>query len=167
MRNPPQLSTGSEAKCRLDYAREQILEAVQTMDARSRYHVYTFADDVLIWNVAPVPPSPGTTRALADCLGQLHADGGTNLYGGLAEVLGVSRARLGEEAPASLDELFVLSDGQPTTGPSAQPLEILRIVRELNRYQKVRINTVFTGHGEGAALLRRLAEENDGVFVHR
>jgi hypothetical protein len=55
----------------------------------------------------------------------------------------------------------------PTSGPSSEPLEILRMVGELNRYQKMRINTVFTGDGEGADLLRRLAEENDGVFVLR
>ncbi len=47
------------------------------------------------------------------------------------------------------------------------PDAILDLVRELNRYQKVRINTVFTGVGKGADFLRRLAAENDGVFVQK
>jgi hypothetical protein len=41
------------------------------------------------------------------------------------------------------------------------------MVKLANRYAKIRINTVFTGSGKGAALLRRLADENGGVFVQR
>ena len=45
---------------------------------------------------------------------------------------------------------------------------ILRLVKEINRYQKIRINSVFTGHGRGAEFMRKLAEQNHGVFVwHR
>ena len=63
--------------------------------------------------------------------------------------------------------VFVLSDGMPTSGAVKDPEQILKMVRAANRYQKVRINTVFTGVGDGAAFLRKLAEQNDGVFVHR
>jgi hypothetical protein len=41
------------------------------------------------------------------------------------------------------------------------------LVRESNRYAKVRIHCVFTGEGPGADLLRGLAEQNGGVFVQR
>ena len=44
---------------------------------------------------------------------------------------------------------------------------ILELVKHANKYAKIRINTVFTGTGKGSDLLRRLAEENGGVFVQR
>ena len=66
-----------------------------------------------------------------------------------------------------IDELFLLSDGVPTAGDVKDPDEILAIVKQANRYLHVRINTVFTGVGQGADFLRKLAEQNDGVFVRR
>ncbi len=64
----------------------------------------------------------------------------------------------------SIDELFVLSDGVPTKSITNTE-QILELVRDVNRYQKIRIHAVFAGTGKGAELLRRLTEENDGVFV--
>ena len=75
--------------------------------------------------------------------------------------------RFGQPVAVTVDEIFVLSDGEPTAGDVRDAGELLRIVKEANKYAKVRINTVFTGRGRGADLLRRLAEENGGVFVHR
>jgi hypothetical protein len=47
--------------------------------------------------------------------------------------------------------------------------ELLEMVREANKYTKVRIHCVFTGQagGKGSELLRQLAEQNGGVFVQR
>ena len=47
------------------------------------------------------------------------------------------------------------------------PEAILEVVREINAVRKVRINTVFAGEGSGADFMKRLAEENGGVFVHQ
>ena len=35
--------------------------------------------------------------------------------------------------------------------------KVLQVVKEANKYARVRINAVFTGNGAGAELLRRLA----------
>ena len=66
-----------------------------------------------------------------------------------------------------IDELFLLSDCDPTAGPVRDTDEICNLVKEANRYAKIRINAVFTGTGDGAELLKRLAQENGGVFVQR
>ena len=79
-------------------------------------------------------------------------------------------ARLPSQSPveaAKIDELFVLSDGQPTVGVVTDTEALLRLVREANKYSQIRIHCVFTGTGSGAALLRSLAEQNGGVFVQR
>src|SRR5262245_20641188 len=152
---------------RLMAAKEQLLQAVQVMAPESRYHVLTFADRAQDWSRKPVPPTPAATRSLVELLAHFHAEGGTNVYEGLVQALALDQLHFGQEAKLSIDELFVLSDGEPTQGLVKDPDEILRLVREANRYLSVRINCVFTGSGVGAGFLKRLAEENGGVFVQR
>ncbi len=152
---------------RLTAAKEQIVLAVQVMSPASRYHVLTFADDVKVWSRKAVPPTPQATRALVELLTRLQPGGGTNVYEGLVQALGLDQLHFGQEGKSAIDELFLLSDGEPTEGTVKDPEQILELVRTANRYLHVRINTVFTGSGKGADFLRRLAEENDGVFVQR
>jgi hypothetical protein len=77
-----------------------------------------------------------------------------------------------------VDELFLLSDGAPSVGEVLDPIEILRLTREINRFKEVRINTVFISSQtppQVAAqqqnmslspkeLMRRMARENGGKF---
>lgn len=152
---------------RLAAAKEQLLLAVQAMDPDARYHLITFAGEAKVWSRKAVPPTPGTTRSLTETLSRLQAQGGTNVYDGLVEALQLKKQKFGELGDQRIDELFLLSDGQPTVGAVVDPEQLLQLIREANRYAKVRIHTVFTGTGPGADFLRRLAQENDGVFVQR
>lgn len=152
---------------RLDAAKEQLLLCVQVMDPVSRYHLLTFADGVHTWSRKAVPPDERATRSLVDLLSRLGAGGGTNLYEALVQALELDQLHFGQEGKSAIDELFLLSDGEPTEGAIKDPEEILQMVAFANRYLHVRINTVFTGTGRGADFLRRLAEENNGVFVQR
>jgi hypothetical protein len=151
-------------RSRLDAAKEQIVAAVQSMDEEARFHLLTFDYEAKVWNRKPVPPS--AVRSLTETLGRFRAEGGTNVHAALAEILGAGRLTFGEQSASTIEEVFLLSDGEPTVGLE-DPEEILRAVRELNRYQNLRINTVFAGVGKGSDFLRRLAEENGGVFVQR
>ena len=97
----------------------------------------------------------------------IQAHGGTNVHDALVAALSLDGLRFGQEPASEVDEVFVLSDGQPTEGPVRDPGQILEIVRTANRYLHVRIHSVFTGDGAGSDFLRKLAEENDGVFLQR
>jgi hypothetical protein len=154
---------------RLSVAKEQLLVAVQAMAPESRYHLLTFADGVDAWSRAGVPPTPAATRSLTEVLSQLRAEGGTNVHAGLVQALGLDELHFGQLGKQSIDELFVLSDGEPTVGLLRDSDELLALVREANKYLHVRIHCVFAGTpgGEGAEFLQRLAAENDGVFVQR
>ena len=136
---------------RLDVAKEQVLNAVQGIGKGTRYHLTTFSDDVEIWNAKPVPARPATHRTLNNVLSQLEAGGGTNIFAALLYVLKASQITYGQEIKNDVDEVFILSDGEPSVGQVQNVTSILRSVREMNRYQKVRINTVFAGDGRGPA----------------
>ncbi len=152
---------------RLRAAKDQIVSAVQAMDPDATYSLWTFAERAHLWTSTPIRPTPQSTRSLVELLSRLRSHGGTNLYDGLAKSLQLADLKFGEQNQTKIDELFVLSDGQPTTGEVRDSDGLLQIVREANKYAKVRIHTIFTGTGSGGDLLRRLAEENGGVFVQR
>ena len=159
--------SGPERWSRLDAASDQLLTAVQSMEDTTHYQLITFSDEVRFRTRRPVRPTPYTRRVLTESLGKLRPNGGTNIYGALFEGLGANQAVFGQQSDYQVDEIFLLSDGEATAGEVKDPDTILRLVEEVNRYQMIRINTVFTGMGAGADFLRRLAEQNGGVFVQR
>lgn len=158
-------SGAGPVKSRLSVAKQQVLHAAAGIGEGTRYHLITFADKVQIWNHKPVPAKPSTHKTLTEVLGRIEADGGTNAFAALLYVLNASQIVYGQRVKNRVDEVFVLSDGEPSVGQVKDPEKILRLVQELNRYQKIRINTVFSGHGKGVEFMRKLAEENHGVFV--
>ena len=159
----------NKSMSRLAAAKSQVLNAVQGMDKESRYRLVTFSDDLRVWTRKPVSPGRNSDRTLTNALGRIRPKGSTNLFAGLLYVLNVDRPPSGPltgEANKSVDEVFILSDGAPNTGEISRTSDILVVVEELNRYRKVRINTVYTGTG-ASAFMQSLAEQNYGVYVHR
>ena len=152
---------------RLEAAKEQLVLAVQSMPAESQYQVLTFANTAQRWTPQPVAADGRSVRSLTELLSRIGIDGGTNLHDGLQAAMQWEEQKFGETSKAGIDELFVLSDGRPTSGPVQDTQALLAMVREANKYARIRIHCVFTGEGDGADLLRQLAAENGGVFVQR
>jgi len=155
------------ARTRLEAAKEQLVLAAQVMAPGSQYYLLTFADKARTWTRTPIRPDRRSTRSLTGLLSRLNANGGTNLYAGLISALEIEGRSYGDLALPKIDELFILSDGDPTSGEVQDTDLLCELVQQANKYAKIRINAVFTGAGKGAALLRRLAEDNGGVFVQR
>jgi Mg-chelatase subunit ChlD len=152
---------------RLDAAKEQLLLAAQAMAPNTQFQVVTFADRARAWTSTPIKSGPASVRSLTELLSRLRPHGATNLFDGLVQALQLDQRRHGDATLPRIDELFVLSDGEPNAGQVQARDDLLELVREANKYAKVRIHCVFTGNGNGHELLRALAEQNGGVFVQR
>lgn len=152
---------------RLQSAKEQLVLAVQAMAPESQYYVLSFAEHGRTWTPTPIKPTAASMRSLTELLSRLQPKGGTNLFEGLVEALQLQDRRYGAAEQPKIDELFVLSDGEPTCGDLRDADALAKFVHEANKYAQVRIHCVFTGAGAGSNLLRRIAEENGGVFVQR
>jgi hypothetical protein len=85
----------------------------------------------------------------------MHAQGGTDLYGALAAAY---RHR-------GVDTIYLLTDGQATTGELVAPLAIERRVLDWNRRRRLVIHAISLG-GENE-LLRRLAAATGGQYVEQ
>ncbi len=71
-------------------------------------------------------------------------------------------------ADEKVDTIFLLSDGAPTTGKYLETTKILDQVRDMNRFRKIKINTIgFNLKPEERQLLELLADQNFGVFMAR
>ncbi|MCC6783776.1 MAG: VWA domain-containing protein [Planctomycetes bacterium] len=154
-----------ETTTRIAQAKVELWNAVEALPADARFGVIAFSDGVRRWGKPLVPATDRGRASLRDLLRSLAAGGSTNLYGALDAALDIADTRFGQDVDAEIDELFVLSDGQPSSGELTDPEAILAAVARANRVRRVRIHTVALG---GASeFVRRLAEENGGVCAVR
>ena len=167
MDQPATTASSKGGTSRLEVAKEQLLRAVQAMGDESRAHVITFDAEARIWTRKPLSSSSESIRSLTEILGRWQALGGTNLYEALDQALALQEQKFGEQGEGGIEEVFLLTDGEPTSGEVTEPAEILELVRGANRYRRIRIHAVFTGTGKGEEFLRQLAEQNEGQFVVR
>ncbi|MCU0862303.1 MAG: HEAT repeat domain-containing protein [Planctomycetes bacterium] len=180
----PMEETGTDGKrkrsIRLDFAKRELHRAIDAIAPNAQFNLITFNGDnkAEVWNKDLVPANERNRDRFKKYVDGLKALGGTNLWSGLEEALKIKSQVLGNRYGTNVDELFVLSDGAPTVGDVQDPIEILRLVQECNRFANVRINTLFISSAappeqrqmeaqmkiKPQELMRRMAEQNGGKF---
>jgi HEAT repeat protein len=165
------------ARTRLDVAREECWNAIKDMAPDTYFNVIVFSSGVDTWKPDLVPATPSNKGALRNYLERLKADGSTNLWGGLSTGTKMRTAASNSSYREPVDEIFLLSDGYPSSGEITDAYQIVARVDDQNRHAGIRINTVFIGSEPspldqfaqpgGGALMRELAERNKGTFVER
>lgn len=165
---------------RIDYAKRELLRAVEELAPNAAFDLVTFNGDAEaeVWSKKLVDATPRNRERFKKYVDKLVPNGGTNLWSGLEKALEFKSLVYGNHYETSVDEVFVLSDGAPTVGDVTDPIEILRLVQECNRFACARINTVFISSATPPEyqrseprmsiapkeLMRRMAEENGGQF---
>jgi hypothetical protein len=163
---------------RIDVATAECWRAVKDLPHDAAFNIVVFASNVRAWKEDLVAASPANKTSAKAFLARLLPDGSTNLWGGLSTGVRLRTAQTASRYREPVDELFLLSDGYPSSGEITDGGEIVARVAELNRYARIRINTVFIGStesamdrmvpaGNGGGLMQLLAEGNDGKFVLR
>jgi hypothetical protein len=101
-----------------------------------------------------VSKSKKNVIAATSWLQQREFTGGTNLFGGLAEAFELK----------DVEEVILLSDGEPSAGEVQDVNKILAWVQRWNRWRKVRVSTVALSAPRVARqFVAKLAQENGGV----
>ncbi|MFM1871332.1 MAG: hypothetical protein RL398_754 [Planctomycetota bacterium] len=165
---------------RLDYAQKQLEAAMKSISENSSFNLVTFNGNpkAKVWSKDMVQATEKNREKFLKFVAGLRADGGTNLWSGFEQGLKVKSLVHGERYDTNVDEVFILSDGAPSVGDIIDPIEILRLVRDANRWAGMRVNTIFITSTDPAEaqpmpwmtispteLMRRLASENGGKFI--
>ena len=152
---------------RLVLAKAELVNVIEKLRKETRFNLLTFSNRVNAWQKGLKKALPGS-RARAKRFARVHkALGGTNTIAALHTAL----------SDPDVDTIFFLSDGFPSMGPVIDPELILLDVARRNRFRKIRVHCIalvvgeppaaFAGMENSAsakAFMKRLAEENDGIF---
>lgn len=93
-------------------------------------------------------------KKAVEYVGRLNADGGTNIHDAL---------ELAFEDP-SVDTIFFLSDGIPSTGKETEPAAIRAAVKRWNESRQLKINCVALG--QELPLLKWIANDSGGEYTY-
>lgn len=161
-------------RTRLDRAKKELMAAVGAMSENSSFNVIFFSSDARPWLPGPRPASDKRKKALETALASILPNGGTSLLAGLKRGMRGKIHPTTGKVRQSVDEIFVLSDGQPNTSTDM----ILEKVSKWNVGRSAVINTVYLGFARKtsptdvplplvgpAAFMKKLAEQNGGKFV--
>ncbi|MCA3009726.1 MAG: HEAT repeat domain-containing protein [Phycisphaerales bacterium] len=185
---------GYRDRRRFTVVQAELLNAIDSLTPETNFDILAFATDVSAWKKRLVPanvvnkdaakshvkslkPIGGTedqNAALAGMAGAANLEAGkTNTLKALMYAFGVDPEKpikpvvtgFDKNAIKSpLDTVYFLSDGRPSVGKIIEPLEILKEVRKHNEAFRMVIHTIAIGDFT-KDFLKRLAEENGGVFV--
>ncbi|MBM3974081.1 MAG: VWA domain-containing protein [Planctomycetes bacterium] len=165
---------------RLDFAKRELKRACDALPPNSQFNLVSFngLPKSKSWRDDLVPATDKNRELFKKHVDDMRADGGTNVWAGMETALKIKSLVYGSRYDTHVDEVFVISDGAPTVGEVLDPLEILRLVQESNRWAGVRINTIFIDSATPpearqaqpdlsippAELMRRMAQQNGGQF---
>ncbi len=169
---------------RMDIVKTELERTIEGLESYVEFNILAFATEVRPWKkrltkanvlnkasamdfakkLEPIGGSSKQELASVGLVGAANLGAGkTNTYAALAAALGLD-AKKPKGYETELDTVFFLSDGKPTTGRFTDRDDILNEIRKANELRKIVIHTIALGQFE-KGFMRRLAEENGGVFV--
>jgi hypothetical protein len=183
----------SNGESKLQVSKRELRRAVEQLAPDAAFNVVTFGDRADAWRDTLAPATRPNKEAFFKHLDNVVRAGATNVWAGLELALRIKTIEQNERYATPADEIFVLSDGAPTTGEIVRPEHILETLCETNRTSRIRINTIYIetvregggggrgggrggrgggrgGRGgrdgmSGAELMKQLAERNGGSFL--
>ena len=134
-----------------------------------KFNMIFIHDDYDLWKPALVDASADNIKLALKHVKLQKSAGRTNLGDALAAALLIEDGGATDLKPETLkevpDTLFIVSDGlSPNEGKYKHPENLLEIVRDINRFARVRIHGIATGGGD---FLKQLSEQNHGTYVEK
>ena len=141
---------GTGDDTRLDEAKRQLVRVLGLMPGKAKANVVVFSDEAKAFAEALQSLDERKKKAAEGFTQALTARGSTNVHAGLRAAF----------ADAEVDTIFLLTDGQPSSGPIVDQDALLREVAAWNLGRNVRIHTVAIGGR--SRFLEQLAAQSGG-----
>ena len=145
---------GEQGEMRLDFAKREMIAAIQRLEKGTFFNLITFSNDTDSWTPSGMALStPENLDSAVAYAQKLKPGGGTNLFGAMRTAF----------ADPEVDTIFVLSDGEPSIGQITDPWGIRNEIATWNKDRGVVINAISVG-GK-FRILEWLALDSGGVFT--
>ncbi|MEE2712995.1 MAG: VWA domain-containing protein [Planctomycetota bacterium] len=155
-----------EIKRRLDLAKEELIHVVKGLQPEAWLTVIAYGD-----SAQPIVTTKGlqrVTKSLQDKLSRrvraLSPSGKTNIHDGLFRAFHPDRKPSKSDVARGPDTVFLLTDGNPSTGTHTSRIELRDAVLQWNLGRMIRIHSVNVGASQ-SRWLRQLAAATDGQFL--
>ncbi|MCH2113283.1 MAG: hypothetical protein MK213_10520 [Planctomycetes bacterium] len=177
---------------KIEIVRKQVMAAIDSLDSSVKFNILSFATEIEPWRkklapanalnkksakefVRKLKPLGGAAAAAAASVGLTGSaglnQGRTNSYGALCAALGVPPLAMAGRAvtaadsvKSEVDTIYFLSDGIPSVGALVDTDDILKAIREWNRFRRVTIHTLAIGEFQ-KDFMGKLASQNGGKFA--
>jgi Mg-chelatase subunit ChlD len=147
------MATRGTGKSKIQRAKDNLTSVLKSFRRDVRFNIISFHSTVRSFKNELVPAGKAQKGEALTWVGKLRATGATNIYDALVLALDLK----------DVDSVFLLSDGAPSAGEVVDMDEILRRITSMNRFRRVRINTIGIGvSGRTAKFMQDLAQENFG-----
>ncbi|WP_158975728.1 VWA domain-containing protein [Cellulophaga sp. L1A9] len=140
----------SKEATKLGAVKRKLIPAIKGLPDGKKFVVFSFNNDVTK-QATSFRIADNTTRTSSNIfVKNLKANGGTNTLEGLLEAL----------STYEVEEIVLMSDGLPNSGPDA----VLDEIRKVNT-NNIIIHTIAFGDDADLDFMRTLAQENNGTFI--
>lgn len=135
---------------KLGAVKRKLIPAIKGLPDGKKFLVFSFNNNVTK-QATDFRVASNTTRTSSNIFVQnLKASGGTNTLEGLLEAL----------STADVQEIVLMSDGLPNSGPKA----VLEEIKKVNT-SNIIIHTIAFGEDADLDFMRTLAQENNGTYI--
>ncbi|HEX4611347.1 MAG TPA: VWA domain-containing protein [Urbifossiella sp.] len=145
--------SGSMIGDRLASAKAELTKVIERLPAKTEFNIVAYSTTVVPWSPTPVVLTDATRKSAVATVAGLRAAGGTSTYDALSAALNMNA-----------DTIFLLTDGEPSSGTIVQTDAIVAAIRARNRAVGCSIHTIGIGLGARDEFLRALARQNHGQY---
>ncbi len=152
----PSMDKIVDGQSRLRRAILELSQAINALDPATEFTVVFFDGRVRAWRKELVEASPKNKRSVIKFARQLYRSNLTNTYGALRTALKIDD---------NTEAIYLISDGEPTSGTIREPSEIVADITNRNSFRYIAINTIGVAlMGRAQRFMQELAEQNGGEY---
>ncbi|PIE23571.1 MAG: hypothetical protein CSA62_06950 [Planctomycetota bacterium] len=159
---------------KFELVKKELEKVIRALPRDTICNVVFFSNEAKVWRQGKggrpklVEMNDSNKAALLYYVYETAPGGSTNIYGALELALAMGeRGVYDKYYRAAYDSIFLLSDGAPSSGKIVEPDAIRAEVAKINKLRRIRIHTiVFGDESNNLSFMRKLAEENNGRFLH-
>lgn len=171
---PQHGGVNKDGKSRLQVLKQQLKQSIKQLTAKesdergvASFNIVTYHGTVQVYKPGKmVAATPKNKEKAIEWIGDLKADGATNIYDALEQaflIIGTRKAKKQYEKGA--DTIFLMTDGKPNRGKVVDTELIRQEIAKLNRDRKFTIHTIGVGKDHEVEFLKGLAAENAGEYL--